>query len=121
MASVVTLTNAVPPGREVIDVTTFAYRRLFGVCRWPSLLARIRAVPISSWKDGIGEIHPPGNRIDPYIVRPVEQFASIIVHQHDMASIRKDLPYFSMQVGTRDEVAIFVESHPVGAAGALQE
>jgi hypothetical protein len=38
-----------------------------------------------------------------------------------MASIRMDLPYFSMHVRTRDEVAISVESHPVGAAGALQE
>src|SRR5689334_10270025 len=85
------------------------------------LFARIGIVPICSWKNWIRNIHAPANRIDPYIVRAVEQFASIIVYQHDMASIRMDLPYFSMHVRTRDEVAISVESHPVGAARALQE
>src|SRR5215212_3844831 len=38
-----------------------------------------------------------------------------------MASVRMDLPELAVQVGTGDEISVFVEGHAVGATGPLQE
>ena len=52
---------------------------------------------------------PPSTGFDPDIIGTVQQLAAVIVHQHIVASIRIYLPYFSMHIGTSDEVSVAVK------------
>src|SRR6187549_3135984 len=102
-------------------MTAFALGRLLRVGWFPTLLAWIAHIPIRPRKDGIGQVDATVGRIDPHVIRSVQQLALVVVDQHLVASIRADLPQFSVHVGSSDEVSFTVEDHAVRTTSALQE
>ena len=83
--------------------------------------SRVAGLPVTAREDRISDVHAAILRVDPDIVRTVQQLALVVVDEHRVAAIRTDLPQLAVHVRRRDEIAPAIEVHPVRAAGAFQE
>ena len=53
------------------------------------------------------------NRVNPYIIRTIQKFATIIIYKYFVTAIRKYFPKLTMHIGAGNKIAIFIKSHSV--------
>ena len=85
----------------------------------PVLLHR-PTIPVRSFVKWIREINP-AIRTNPEIVRPIEEFPLVILHQDRLLAIGSDRPQLIVQVRTSQQISVSIEIQSIRPPARLQE